>query len=344
MDSVKGQLTLRGILHRAASAAPSSPPRRCTPPSRWGRSPGPIVFAAIISLFFLKALGHGKASLKRGERHAHRHERGRHGGRRGSPSPSPGAWMLGHADEAGWLEMLLVALSGRRPSALCAPRFCAATSSRTPTWSIPSARAAAQTLIAGDAGGSTGAKSVRRNGPRGRLHGAARRGRASSPAMFFGNVAIPGVSFGIYNSPMLLAVGFLVGTGAVAVWFAGALLANFGIVAGGSSAGLWDVASAQGIASSLGMGVMMGAGVGVICKNILPKAARTLRGARTARRGGASANARRGCGRATAQTARLGRPRGLRRGHRGARRVLRPQTSGRRPPSSWCCSRSSQRP
>ena len=123
------------------------------------------------------------------------------------------------------------------------------------------------------------------------VYTALRDGAGVVPAMFFGNVAIPGVSFGIYNSPMLLAVGFLVGTGAVAVWFAGALLANFGIVVGGSAAGLWDVASAQGIASSLGMGVMMGAGVGVICKNILPKAARTLRGARTARRGGMSANA-----------------------------------------------------
>ena len=100
--------------------------------------------------------------------------------------------------------------------------------------------------------------------------------------MLFGNAGIPGVAFGIYNSPMLLAVGFLVGTGAVAVWFAGALLANFGIVVGGSSAGLWDVASGQGIVSSLGMGVMMGAGVGVICKIVAAKAwqrAKDVRGA-----------------------------------------------------------------
>ena len=65
--------------------------------------------------------------------------------------------------------------------------------------------------------------------------------------MLFGNAAVPGVAFGIYLSPMLLAVGFLVGTGAVVVWFVGALLANFGIIVGGSAAGLWDVASAQGI-------------------------------------------------------------------------------------------------
>ena len=116
------------------------------------------------------------------------------------------------------------------------------------------------------------------------LYTALRDGAGAIPAMLFGNAGIPGVAFGIYNSPMLLAVGFLVGTGAVAVWFAGALLANFGIVVGGSSAGLWDVASGQGIVSSLGMGVMMGAGVGVICKIVAAEGVATREG--RARRGG----------------------------------------------------------
>ena len=75
-----------------------------------------------------------------------------------------------------------------------------------------------------------------------------------------GALPIPGVAFGIYNSPMLLSVGFLVGGAAVAFWLAGGLIANFGIIVGGSSAGLWDVATAQGIVASLGMGLMMGSG------------------------------------------------------------------------------------
>ena len=93
---------------------------------------------------------------------------------------------------------------------------------------------------------------------------------------------IPGVSFALYNSPQMLAVGFLVGGVAVAFWFAGALVGNFGIIVGGSAAGLWDVSTAQGIVSSLGMGLMMGSGVGVVLKDILPHAASVLRG-----RGGA---------------------------------------------------------
>lgn len=287
MDSVKGQLTLRGILIGCVGCAIITAASVYTA-LKMGALPWPIVFAAIISLFFLKALGHGKASLNEANvTHTVMSAGAMVAG--GLAFTIPGAWMLGHADEAGWLEMLLVALSG-----VVLGLVCTALLRRhfieDAELEYPIGEAAAQTLIAGDAGGSTGAKLFGAMGLAG-VYTALRDGAGVVPAMFFGNVAIPGVSFGIYNSPMLLAVGFLVGTGAVAVWFAGALLANFGIVVGGSAAGLWDVASAQGIASSLGMGVMMGAGVGVICKNILPKAARTLRGARTARRGGMSANA-----------------------------------------------------
>ena len=287
MDSVKGQLTLRGILIGCVGCAIITAASVYTA-LKMGALPWPIVFAAIISLFFLKALGHGKASLNEANvTHTVMSAGAMVAG--GLAFTIPGAWMLGHADEAGWLEMLLVALSG-----VVLGLVCTALLRRhfieDAELEYPIGEAAAQTLIAGDAGGSTGAKLFGAMGLAG-VYTALRDGAGVVPAMFFGNVAIPGVSFGIYNSPMLLAVGFLVGTGAVAVWFAGALLANFGIVVGGSAAGLWDVASAQGIASNLGMGVMMGAGVGVICKNILPKAARTLRGARTARRGGASANA-----------------------------------------------------
>ena len=57
---------------------------------------------------------------------------------------------------------------------------------------------------------------------------------------------IPGVSFGIYNSPQMLAVGFLAGGIGVAAWFIGALFGNFGIIVGGSAAGLWDVALGAG--------------------------------------------------------------------------------------------------
>ena len=158
------------------------------------------------------------------------------------------------------------------------------------------------------------------------------------PAMLFGNAAVPGVAFGIYLSPMLLAVGFLVGTGAVVVWFVGALLANFGIIVGGSAAGLWDVASAQGIVSSLGMGVMMGAGLGVIFKNILPKAWRMLRDARSSNAFGLTA--------ASTMDAPASGAKGWPRSPWPPSRSSSASACSWAPsrPSSWCCSPSSPRP
>lgn len=89
---------------------------------------------------------------------------------------------------------------------------------------------------------------------------------------------IPGVTFGIYNSPIMLPVGFLVGFGVLAFAMAGAVFAIFGLVVVGTAAGLWDVATAGGIVKSLGMGLMMGSGLGVVLKDILPALVRMAQG------------------------------------------------------------------
>lgn len=285
MDSVKGQLTLRGILIGCVGCTIITAASVYTA-LKMGALPWPIVFAAIISLFFLKALGHGKASLNEANvTHTVMSAGAMVAG--GLAFTIPGIWMLGFADEVGVYEMLLVALSGVVLGLVCTVllrrHFI-----EDAELEYPIGEAAAQTLIAGDKGGKTGWKLFGSMGIAG-IYTALRDGLGMIPAMLFGNVAIPGVAFGIYNSPMLLAVGFLVGTGAVVVWFAGALIGNFGIIVGGSAAGLWDVASGQGIVSSLGMGVMMGAGLGVIFKNILPKAFRMLKDTRGAVTLGAAA-------------------------------------------------------
>ncbi|MEG2746084.1 MAG: OPT/YSL family transporter [Gordonibacter sp.] len=273
MDSVKGQLTLRGILIGCVGCIIITAASVYTA-LKMGALPWPIVFAAIISLFFLKALGHGKASLNEANvTHTVMSAGAMVAG--GLAFTIPGIWMLGFADQVGWFEMLAVALSG-----VILGLICTAALRRhfieDADLEYPIGEAAAQTLIAGNAGGKMGLKLFGSMGLAG-LYTALRDFFGVIPAMLLSNVSIPGVAFGIYNSPMLLAVGFLVGTGAVVVWFGGALFANFGIIVGGSAAGFWDIASAQGIVSSLGMGVMMGAGLGVIFKNILPKAVKMLK-------------------------------------------------------------------
>ena len=278
MHALKGQLTLRGLAIGCVGCAIITAASVYTA-LKMGALPWPIVFAAIISLFFLKALGRGRASLNEANvTHTVMSAGAMVAG--GLAFTIPGIWMLGFADQVGVFEMLIVALSG-----VILGLVCTALLRRhfieDADLEYPIGEAAAQTLIAGNSGGKTGAKLFGAMGAAG-LFTALRDAAGAIPSMLFAGAGIPGVAFGIYLSPMLLAVGFLVGTGAVAVWFAGAVLANFGLIVGGSAAGLWDVAGAQGIVSSLGMGVMMGAGVGVIAKNILPKAVRMLRDTRGA--------------------------------------------------------------
>ena len=271
MQALKGQLTLRGVAIGCVGCAIITAASAYTA-LKMGALPWPIIFAAIISLFFLKALGHtnlNEANVTHTVMSAGAMVAG------GLAFTIPGAWMLGHAAEIDWFQMLAVALAG-----VVLGLVCTALLRRhfieDAELEYPIGQAAAQTLVAGDSGGSTGKKLFGAMGLAG-LFTALRDGLGAIPSLLFGNVALPGVAFGVYLSPMLLAVGFLVGTGAVAVWFAGALIGNFGIVVGGTAAGLWDVAAAQGIVSSLGMGVMMGCGVGVIAKNILPKVVSLIR-------------------------------------------------------------------
>ena len=274
MQALKGQLTLRGVAIGCVGCAIITAASAYTA-LKMGALPWPIIFAAIISLFFLKALGRtnlNEANVTHTVMSAGAMVAG------GLAFTIPGAWMLGHAAEIDWWQMLAVALAG-----VVLGLVCTALLRRhfieDAELEYPIGQAAAQTLVAGDSGGSTGKKLFGTMGLAG-LFTALRDGLGAIPSLLFGNVALPGMAFGVYLSPMLLAVGFLVGTGAVAVWFAGALIGNFGIVVGGTAAGLWDTAGAQGIVSSLGMGVMMGCGVGVIAKNILPKAVSLVRDTR----------------------------------------------------------------
>lgn len=197
----------------------------------------------------------------------------------------PGVWMLGLDAELSWIEIGGVALAGTLLGLVCTAlirrRFV-----EESDLEYPIGTAAAETLMASRAGGATGKRLFGSMAAAG-IWCALRDLAGVIPAMI-GAMPIPGVAFGIYNSPMLLSVGFLVGGAAVAFWLAGGLIANFGIIVGGSTAGLWDVASAQGIASSLGMGLMMGSGIGVVVRDILPA---VFRSARNGRRDDDRANA-----------------------------------------------------
>lgn len=265
MNSLKGQLTLRSIIIGCIGCIVITTSSTYVA-LKMGALPWPILFAAIVSLFFLKLLG--KTNLHEvNVTHTIMSAGAMVAG--GLAFTIPGIWILGYAaDTVDWWQMLIVALSGVILGLICTG-FLRRHFIEESELEFPIGEATSQTLVAGDSGGKTGMKlfgSLTFAG----IYTALRDWLGIIPAMFFGGVQIPGVLFGIYNSPMLVAIGFIVGTGAVITWFVGALIGHFGIVAGGSAFGIWDVGTAQAISSSLGMGVMMGCGVAVILKVAVP--------------------------------------------------------------------------
>ena len=249
---------------------------------KMGALPWPTIFTSITALVLLRAAGRtnlNEANVTQIIMSAGSMVAG------GLAFTIPGVWMLGLDAELSWIEIGGVALAGTLLGLVCTAlirrRFV-----EESDLEYPIGTAAAETLMASRAGGATGKRLFGSMAAAG-IWCALRDLAGVIPAMI-GALPIPGVAFGIYNSPMLLSVGFLVGGAAVAFWLVGGLIANFGIIVGGSAAGIWDVASAQGIVSSLGMGLMMGSGIGVVVRDILPA---VFRSARNGRRDDDRANA-----------------------------------------------------
>ena len=241
---------------------------------KMGALPWPTIFTSITALVLLRAAGRtslNEANVTQIIMSAGSMVAG------GLAFTIPGVWMLGLGAELSWIEIGGVALAGTLLGLVCTAlirrRFV-----EESDLEYPIGTAAAETLMASRAGGATGKRLFGSMAVAG-IWCALRDLAGVIPAMI-GALPIPGVAFGIYNSPMLLSVGFLVGGAAVAFWLAGGLIANFGIIVGGSAAGLWDVANAQGIVSSLGMGLMMGSGIGVVVRDILPAAFRSAHNGR----------------------------------------------------------------
>lgn len=269
----RGQISAAGILIGCIGCAIITASSVYTA-LKMGALPWPTIFTSITALVLLRAAGRtslNEANVTQIIMSAGSMVAG------GLAFTIPGVWMLGLDAELSWIEIGGVALAGTLLGLVCTAlirrRFV-----EESDLEYPIGTAAAETLMASRAGGATGKRLFGSMAAAG-IWCALRDLAGVIPAMI-GAIPIPGVAFGIYNSPMLLSVGFLVGGAAVAFWLAGGLIANFGIIVGGSAAGLWDVASAQGIVSSLGMGLMMGSGIGVVVRDILPAAFRSAHNGR----------------------------------------------------------------
>ncbi|MBM6682680.1 OPT/YSL family transporter [Collinsella intestinalis] len=260
--SLRGQLSAAGILIGCVGCVVITASSVYTA-LKMGSLPWPTIFTSITALVLLRAVGNtslNEANITQVIMSAGSMVAG------GLAFTIPGVWILGLADEVSWGEMLAVALAGTLLGLVCTSvirrRFVE--QSDLP---YPIGTAAAETLIASRAGGETGRRLFASMALAG-LWSVARDILGLMPALISSS-ALPGVALGIQNSPMRLAVGFLAGRRSMAWWAFGAVVGWLGIVTGGTALGLWNVSAAQGIVSSLGMGLMMGAGVGVVFKDVI---------------------------------------------------------------------------
>lgn len=272
MRPFKEQFTVRGVIIAAIGSAIISASSIYVA-LKLGALPWPIFFVALIALFVLKAFGNtniNEANVAATGMSAGAMVAG------GIAFTIPGIYMLDpNANVSIWL-ILICALSGVIIGVIAVSmvRKHYIEDAQLP---YPIGIGAAKTLEAGDKGGHKATILFSSMGFSA-IWAALRDGFGKIPTLLLSGVNIPGVTFGIYASPMALAVGFLLGPIAILVWFIGAVLGDFGIVVGGSSLGLWDVATGQGIKQSLGIGVMIGCGVGILLKLLVPRTRDLLKG------------------------------------------------------------------
>jgi uncharacterized oligopeptide transporter (OPT) family protein len=273
---IKGQLTLRGMVIGAVGAVVLTMSSMYVA-LKLGALPWPIIFVALVSMFFLKLFKRtniNEINVTHTAMSAGAMTAG------GVAFTIPGIYMLDGGASVDLVQLFFVILGGVVLglifTALIRNYFIVAK-----PLPYPMGQAAAETLVAGDAGGRKSATLFTSLGLAG-LFTFLRDGVPAIPA-FYGRTLIPatlmngtmlsyGSSGGVWLSPMLVAVGYIIGPLAIGVWFLGALIGDFGILIGGVAGGLIDSAQASAIKSSLGIGLMVGTGLGIIAKGILPKA------------------------------------------------------------------------
>ena len=229
---------------------------------KMGSLPWPTIFTSITALVLLRAAGRtslNEANITQVIMSAGSMVAG------GLAFTIPGVWILGAGDDVSMLEMLAVALAGTLLGLVCTALIRRHFVDESDL-EYPIGRAAAETLLASRAGGQTGSMLFGSMAVAGAWC-VARDVLGIIPALV-AQVPVPGVATGLQLSPMRWAVGFLAGRRSIIWWTVGAVAGWFGIVWAGSALGFWDVATAQGIVSSLGMGLMMGFGAGVVIKDV----------------------------------------------------------------------------
>lgn len=236
---------------------------------RMGALPWPTIFVAVMSLAILKALG-GTNLNEINVTHTAMSSGAMVAG--GLAFTIPGIWILEETSTVGFLSLLIVTLSGTVLgvvfTSLIRQHFVE--KEKLP---FPMGVASYETVVAGDEGGRK-AKYLFSTMGITAVFVAIRDGLGWIPAAWSSAwLYSKNIFFGTWISPMAVGIGYIIGPLFTGVWFLGAVLSYFFIIPVGVALGWFeDVASAAAFKDSLGIGLMVGTGLGILIKGILPRA------------------------------------------------------------------------
>jgi putative OPT family oligopeptide transporter len=271
--SLKNQLTVRGMIIGGLGAVILTTSSMYVA-LKLGALPWPIIFVALVSMFSLKALGNtniNEINVTHTAMSAGAMVAG------GVAFTIPGLYMLDPGTETDMTTLFLVVLGGVLmgliSTGIIHHHFIV-----EKDLPYPMGQAAADTLVIGDEGGKKSRTLFSAFGVSA-LFTFMRDKLLWIPSTLpvSSGLINAGVAAFVWLSPMLLAVGYIIGPLYIFVWFLGAIIGDIGVVVGGVSAGWWDLSTASAIKTSLGIGVMVGCGVGIVVKGILPAAGEMIK-------------------------------------------------------------------
>ncbi|MGL4790817.1 MAG: OPT/YSL family transporter, partial [Anaerotignaceae bacterium] len=229
--------------------------------------PWPIMFVALASMFGLKGMGktnYNEINVTHTAMSAGSMVAG------GLAFTIPVIWILNPEAEVNFIKLLVVTLGG----VILGLIFTAVLRKHfIEKEQLPYAmgQAAAEVVVIGDEGGK---KAYWLFGSMGfaAIFTLLRDAAMKIPAVkFLPSMTKYGSYGGVWFSPMLISVGYIIGPLYIGIWFLGALIGDMGILIGGQVFGFFNGEVASAIKSSLGIGLMVGTGFGIIVKEILPR-------------------------------------------------------------------------
>ncbi len=235
---------------------------------RMGALPWPTIFVAVLSMALLKLMGN--TNLKEiNVTHTAMSAGGMVAG--GVAFTIPGIWMLMPDTPFEFFPLFMMTLAGTLLGLVFTAVLRRYFIDINPH-PFPTGQAAYETVVAGDAGGSK-AKLLFIPMAITAAFTYVKDWFQLIPTFISSETLMKyNIQFGAYVSPMALGIGYIIGPLYTLVWFLGGFLTYFLIQPIGISMGLFaDLAEATAFTSSLGIGLMLGAGVGVLLVGILPR-------------------------------------------------------------------------